>query len=149
MVNRQVILTTYMADKIYLTYSRILHQDRSGRQFNHSSSTAKFFMEDFSILPVQIWIYLMVLSDFGLRRRTVFDTIEHHEQGKIPLSFDSKFVKWKTRIVRSMEKSREIKSSILFLMFYLCHTFNSELFLVFDHFELDKNWTNKRPEFQN
>ena len=136
MVNRQVILTTYMADEIYLAYSRILHQDRSGRQFNHF--TTKFFMENVSILPVQVWIYLMV-PDLGLRRRTL-----HHRPNitnrKIPFGSN---VRWN---FCSMEKSK-IKSSILFRKFYLCHTSKIELFIVYDHYELDKNWTNRIPVF--
>ena len=52
--------------------------------------------------------------------------------------FDGTYVQW---------KEMKIKSSILFRKFYLCHTSISELFIVYDHYELDKNWTNRNRVF--
>ena len=129
----QVILTKFMAEKIiefYLRISLIAIFPLHGK-FYH-------FMEKFSILPVQVWIYLMV-PDLGLRRRTL-----HHQPNitnrKIPFGSN---VRWN---FCSMEKLK-IKSSILFRKFYLCHTSKIELFIVYDHYELDKNWTNRIPVF--
>ena len=99
------------------------------------------FTENFTISwktfpPVQVWIYLMV-PDLGLRRRTLLDQ-PNIPNRKIPFGPN---VRWN---LCSMEK---IKSPILFRKFYLCHTSTSELFIVYDHHELDKNWTNRNRVF--
>ena len=96
------------------------------------------FMQNLSILPVQVWIYLMV-PDLGLRRRTFLHQ-PNITNRNIPFGSN---VRWN---FCSMEKSK-IKSSILFRKFYLCHTSKIELFIVYDHYELDKNWTNRIPAF--
>ena len=129
----QVILTKFMAEKIiefYLRISLIAIFPLHGK-FYH-------FMVKFSILPVQVWIYVMV-PELGLRCRTLL------HQPNIP----NQKIRFGSNVrsnICSMEKSK-IKSSILFRKFYLCHTSKSELFIVYDHNELDKNWTNGKPIF--